>query len=118
MMFDSHCHAWRTWPYDEGLPDRAHRGSAEALLWEMDANGVERAAVVCARMGRDAGPTFANDDNNDYVAAAVAAHPDRLMMIADVDGLWCPEEYHVAGAACRSRPAAERYGLSLSLIHI
>ena len=46
MIFDAHCHAWRNWPYEDGVPGPQSYGSAEALLWEMDANGVDRAAVV------------------------------------------------------------------------
>lgn len=112
MIFDSHCHAWRNWPYDPRVPDLHYKGSVDALLWEMDENGVDRAAVVCARMGREAGEPSANDDNNDYVAKAVAAHPDRLVMIADVDGVWCPQEHHKPGAAARLRRAVEQYGLA------
>jgi len=113
LIFDSHCHAWRNWPYDPRVPDLHEKGSVDALLWEMDENGVDRAAVICARMGREAGEASANDDNNDYVAQAVAAHPDRLVMIADVDGVWCPPEHHTPGAAARLRRAVERYGLGV-----
>jgi len=112
LIFDSHCHAWRNWPYDPRVPDLQSRGSVDSLLWEMDENGVDRAAVVCARMGREAGEASANDDKNEYVAAAAAAHPNRLVMIADVDGLWCPREHHKPGAAARLRAAVERYSLS------
>ena len=112
MIFDSHCHAWRNWPYEDGVPDAQSRGSAEALLWEMDANSVDRAAVVSARLGHDVSNACSNDDNNDYVAAAVRDHADRLVMVADVDGLWTPAEYHRPGASGRLREATERYGLS------
>ncbi|MCU1491277.1 MAG: hypothetical protein JWM85_2682 [Acidimicrobiaceae bacterium] len=111
MIFDSHCHAWRKWPYQEGVPDPRTRGSADALLWEMDDNGVERAAVVCARMGGEVADACANDDNNDYVAAEVRKHPDRLVMVADVDGLWTLDEHHRPGASKRLREAVERYEL-------
>ncbi|PZF85328.1 amidohydrolase family protein [Jiangella anatolica] len=111
MIADSHCHAWRRWPYDARVPDPDHRGSVDALLYELDANGVDRAAVVCARIGADVGPDFANDDNNDYVATAVRRHPDRLTLVADVDGSWRPE-HHRPGAAGRLRDAAGRYGLT------
>ncbi len=111
MILDSHCHAWRNWPYDPRVPDLHYKGSVDALLWEMDESGVDRAAVICARMGREAGELSANDDNNDYVAKAVAAHPDRLVMVADVDGVWCPHEHHTPGAAARLRTAVEQYGL-------
>ncbi|WP_162606659.1 amidohydrolase family protein [Jiangella asiatica] len=111
MIIDSHCHAWRRWPYDAAVPDPDHRGSVDALLYELDAGGVERAAVVCARIGHEAGPGCANDDNNDYVAAAAGRHPDRLVTVADVDSFWRPE-HHTPGAADRLREAAERYALA------
>lgn len=111
MILDSHCHAWRRWPYDADVPDPEHRGSVEALLYEMDRHDVERAAVVCGRIGRDVDARCANDDNNDYVASAVARHPDRLVMFVDLDSAWSPE-YHTPGAAARLRQAAERYGLA------
>ena len=111
MLFDSHCHAWRKWPYAEGVPDPETRGSVDMLLWEMDENGVDRAAVVCVRMGKEVGAACGNDDNNDYVAAAVKAHPDRLVMLADVDCFWTDTEYHKPGAPERLEQAAERYGL-------
>lgn len=106
MIADAHCHAWRYWPYDDRVPDRERRGSAEALLYEMDAHGVEVAAVVCARIGAGAS---ANEDNNDYVTAAAAEHPDRLIVVPDVDGTWRPE-HHTPGAAGRLRETVERAG--------
>lgn len=112
MLFDSHCHAWRNWPYAESVPDPHTRGSVDALLWDMDENQVDRAAVVCVRMGREEGERCANDDNNDYVAAAINAHPDRLVMLADVDCCWTEAEYHKPRAARRLEQAVGRYGLS------
>ena len=50
MIVDSHCHAWRTWPYQPPVPDPEGRGTVEQLLFEMDGAGVDRAAVVCARI--------------------------------------------------------------------
>ena len=85
------------------MPDPDSRGTVEQLLFEMDQNGVEKAAVVCAR-------TDHNPDDNDYVFAAVKDHPDRLIQIADVDCSWT-ETYHTPGAAARLREAVERYGL-------
>ncbi|HMK96659.1 MAG TPA: amidohydrolase family protein [Acidimicrobiales bacterium] len=111
MLFDSHCHAWRKWPYSQGVPDPDARGSVDTLLWEMDENGVDRAAVVCVRMGREVSAACANDDNNDYVAVAVKAHPDRLVMLADIDCFWTDAEYHKPGASERLKQAAERYEL-------
>jgi L-fuconolactonase len=110
VIFDSHCHAWRAWPYDATVPDPEHRGSIESLLYEMDQHGVDRAMVVCARIGDDVGPAWSNDDNNAYVDAAVRLFPDRLSMVADIDCSWRPE-YHTAGAAARLQEAVDRYDL-------
>ena len=112
MIFDAHTHLWQRWP-DPGFPDPGTRGSVTALLYEMDTNEVERALVICARAGREAGPGYTNDDNNEVVADAVARHPDRLVMAADVDGFWVMEEHHKAGAADRLRAAVERFGLTV-----
>ncbi|HEY6739904.1 MAG TPA: amidohydrolase family protein [Actinopolymorphaceae bacterium] len=98
-MIDSHVHAWRQWPYDQAVPDPATRGGIDHLLYEMDRHEVERALVVCARIG-------GNDDNNEYVARAAARHRDRLEVIVDVDCCWRPE-YHTPGAAERLRRIAE-----------
>lgn len=103
MIFDSHCHAWRRWPYRPEVPDPESRGVAEQLLFQMDQCGVRRAAIVCARIDH-------NPDNNDYVAAAVGRYPDRLIQLADVDCSWSPE-HQTPGAAGRLRAAAERYSL-------
>lgn len=112
MLFDAHCHAWRRWPYDTAVPDRASRGSAEALLYEMDTHGVERAAIVAARIGGGAGGDGeANEDNNRYVARFAATHPDRITAWVDVDCVWRPE-YHTAGAATRLLDEVERAGAS------
>ena len=103
MIVDSHCHAWRRWPYQPPVPDPQSRGLVEQLLWQMDRNGVDQAAVVCARIDH-------NPDNNDYVAECVRSHPDRLYQIADVDCSWS-DTYHTPGAAERLAQAVERYGL-------
>ena len=50
MIVDSHCHAWRRWPYQPPVPDPESRGLVEQLLWEMDRHGVDRAAVVDAAL--------------------------------------------------------------------
>jgi len=102
-IIDSHCHAWRTWPYKPEVPDPESRPAAEQLLFEMDQCDVDRAAVVCARIDH-------NPDNNDYVSRYVSRFPERLVQIADVDCSWSPE-YHTPGAAERLRQAAERYRL-------
>jgi L-fuconolactonase len=103
VIVDSHCHAWRRWPYSPPVPDPDSRGRVEQLLWEMDRHGVERAAVVCARIDD-------NPDNNDYVAECARRYPDRLYQIADVDCEWSPE-YHTPGADGRLAEAVEKYRL-------
>ncbi|MEQ6897788.1 amidohydrolase family protein [Microbacterium sp. KR10-403] len=110
MIVDTHCHAWRRWPYDTSVPDPGTRGSVESLLYEMDRAGVDHAAIVCARIGGGAGGDgFANDDNNEYVIDAVFRHPDRLTAWLDVDCAWSPE-YHRPGSAGRLREALQRSG--------
>ncbi len=108
MIVDSHCHAWRRWPYDTGVPDASTRGSLEALLYEMDSHGVDHSAVVCARIGAGAGGDgFGNPDNNDYVSSFARAHPDRLTAWVDVDCSW-RDEYHTPGAVQRLRDELDR----------
>jgi predicted TIM-barrel fold metal-dependent hydrolase len=104
MIVDSHCHAWTTWPYDTSVPDPQSRGRIEQLLFEMDRNGVDRAVLICARIDH-------NPDNNEYVAAEAARHPDRVVQFPDVDCSWSPE-YHTPGAPDRLAAAADRWGVS------
>ncbi|HEV2121657.1 MAG TPA: amidohydrolase family protein [Chloroflexota bacterium] len=103
MIVDSHCHAWRYWPYQPPVPDPESRALAEQLLFEMDTVGVEQAVVVCARIAH-------NPENNEYVAECVGRFPARLRQLADVDCSWS-ETYHAPGAANRLREAADRYPL-------
>lgn len=101
MIVDAHCHAWTYWPYEPPVPDPEHRGRVEQLLWEMDQNGVDRALIVSAGIDH-------NPENNAYVAESVAAHPDRLGQLADVDSSWTPT-HHQPGAADRLREIAARW---------
>jgi len=103
-IIDSHCHAWRRWPYSPPVPDPEHRGRVEQLLHQMDAHGVDEAVVVCAQIEQ-------NPDNNDYVAEQTARYPTRLHQFADVDSVWSPT-YHQLGAADRLRQAAARWPIS------
>jgi predicted TIM-barrel fold metal-dependent hydrolase len=100
MIIDSHTHAWAHWPYQR-VPDPKTRGSAEQLLFEMDAHGVDQAVIICAGIEH-------NPDNNAYVAEQVRRYPDRLHQFADVDCSWS-ETYHQPGAASRLRQIAQRY---------
>jgi L-fuconolactonase len=102
-IVDSHCHAWTYWPYRPEVPDPELRPRVEQLLFEMDSCGVERAAIVCARITH-------NPDNNEYVSDCVAERRERLYQVADVDCSWSPE-HQTPGAADRLHAAAERYRL-------
>ena len=64
-ILDCHCHAWGRWPYLPPVPDEDTRGAVELLLFEMDQNGVEQAAIVCAAIDHNA-------DNVEYVSRARA----------------------------------------------
>lgn len=100
MIIDAHAHAWRIWPYDPPVPDPTTRGTVDQLLHQMDLLGVEQAVLITARI-RD------NADNNDYVAAQVAGHRDRLHQFADLDSFWT-DTYHTAGASRRLRELRDR----------
>ena len=53
VLVDAHCHVWRTWPYEGPVPDPRTRGAVEQLIFEMDANDVSHAALVCASLPRN-----------------------------------------------------------------
>jgi L-fuconolactonase len=103
MIVDSHCHAWRAWPYEPPVPDPTSRPAVEQLLFEMDQCGVDKAVLVAARIDF-------NPDNNDYVAYCVHRFPERLYQFADVDCMWT-STYHMSGAAERLADAVRRYQL-------
>jgi L-fuconolactonase len=103
MIVDSHCHAWRYWPYDPPVPDPHSRPAVEQLLFEMDQCGITEAVLVAARIDH-------NPDNNDYVAYCVRRFPERLYQFADVDCMWTPT-YHTPGAAQRLAEAVRLYNL-------
>lgn len=100
-LIDSHCHAWKVWPYEPSVPDPDHRGTVEQLLWEMDQSGVAAACLVAANIER-------NPDNNAYVAACVERYPGRLHHIAHIDCYWEPT-YAADGAADRLSALVERF---------
>lgn len=100
MIVDSHCHAWRRWPYEPAVPDPDSRGRVEQLLYEMDFHGVDQAVLVCAQIG-------GNDDNVEYALEAAAQHPDRLHAFPDFDCEWS-SDYHRPGAPDRLRALLER----------
>ena len=111
MILDSHTHAWEAWPYDKAVGGPELRGSAETLLRSMDRNSVDRAVVVCARIGGGVGDAagYSNDDNNEYVTAFAGRYPDRIVPWVDVDSWWL-REYHRPAAADRLRSVVNRYG--------
>jgi L-fuconolactonase len=102
-ILDSHCHAWRTWPYAQA-PDATGRATVELLLYEMDAHSVEQALVVCAAIDE-------NPDNVEYVAAARDRMPDRILLVADLDCTWS-DTYHLPGSAERLCALDDRFGLT------
>ncbi|MFI5913257.1 amidohydrolase family protein [Dactylosporangium sp. NPDC051541] len=101
MIVDAHTHVWPRWPYRPDVPDTDSRGRAENLLLDMDRAGVDAALVVNARIEHA-------EDNNDYGAEVAAAHPGRLLQVADIDSRFGPD-YHRPGAADRLRATVERY---------
>jgi len=103
VIVDSHCHAWRYWPYEPPVPDPESRPLVEQLLFEMDQCGVDEAVLVAARIDH-------NPDNNDYVAECVRRFPERLYQFADVDCMWT-SMYHTRGAADRLAEAVRTYNL-------
>jgi predicted TIM-barrel fold metal-dependent hydrolase len=103
MILDSHCHAWRYWPYEPPVPDPESRGTIEQLLFAMDRSGVDRAMIVCARIDH-------NPENNEYIGEQVRRFPARLDMVADVDCSWWPT-YHTPGAAQRLAETADQLPL-------
>ena len=103
MITDCHAHAGDYWPYKPEVPDPKNRGTVEMLLHEMDAVGVDKAVLVCARIEH-------NPNNNDYIAKCMTKYPDRLIQFADVDCSWW-ETYHTPGGADRLAEATEKYNL-------
>src|SRR5690606_17906312 len=83
------------------VPDPDSRARAAQLLFEMEANGVDRAVVICA--GIDGNP-----GNNAYVAAEAARAGGRLVPFIDIDSRWSAT-YHAAGAADRLEEAFARW---------
>jgi L-fuconolactonase len=102
-IIDSHCHAWRRWPYAPLVPDEDSRGTIDQLIYEMDANQVGEALVVCAAIEN-------NPDNIEYAAFARDRHPGRFHVVADLDCTWSTT-YHAPGSADRLRALADRYPL-------
>jgi L-fuconolactonase len=103
-ILDSHCHAWRIWPYAPLVPDETSRGTIDQLVYEMDQHGVQQAAVVCAAIEN-------NPDNVEYISFGRARYPGRLHVIADLDCTW-HETYHRPGSADRLRALADRYDIA------
>ena len=101
MIIDAHTHVRPRWPYRPDVPDSDSRGRAENLLMEMDRAGVDAAFIVNARIDNA-------EDNNEYGAEVAAAHPGRLLQVADIDSRFGPD-YHRPGAADRLRATIDRF---------
>lgn len=104
VLVDAHCHVWRTWPYEVPVPDPRTRGAVEQLVFEMDANDVGHAALVCASLP-------GNRNNLAYADRCSQRYPRRFSIFADLDCPW-HASYHRPGAANRLRKTAERYKLA------
>lgn len=100
MIVDAHVHAWARWPYG-AVPDPGTRGGVDVLLHEMDAAGVDAAVLVSAGISE-------NVDNNQYVAQAVASHPERLYQFVDFDSRWS-STYHQPSSAQRLDTLCDKY---------
>jgi L-fuconolactonase len=103
-MLDSHCHAWRRWPYEPTVPDEESRATIEQLLHELAVHSVEEALVVCAAIDK-------NPDNVQYVAAARDQNRGRIHLVADLDCIWS-DTYHTPGSAERLRALDDQYTLT------
>jgi predicted TIM-barrel fold metal-dependent hydrolase len=101
MIFDAHCHVWENWPYQPAVPDPQSRARAEQLLYEMDANHVDRAIIICARIGDNA-------RNIDYAMHAEIQHAGRFVVFPDLECRWSPH-YKQPGAAARLSQALARW---------
>ena len=102
-ILDAHCHAWHRWPYSPPVPDEFGKATIDQLVYEMDANGVSQALVVCASIENNA-------DNVEYVASASERHHGRFHVLADLDCSWT-STYHTPGSADRLRALDDRYRL-------
>jgi predicted TIM-barrel fold metal-dependent hydrolase len=98
-------HAWNAWPY----VDPFKPSTAGALLEVMDAHGVDRALVVCAKIDD-------SRDNNAYVAEAARRTPDRLAYVVDADSVWSPD-HHTAGAVSRLERLVEAFPDAAGVTH-
>jgi predicted TIM-barrel fold metal-dependent hydrolase len=92
---------WERWPYKPPVPDPDTRARAEQLLFEMDANGVERAVVICASIGD-------NQHNAEYAMEAAHRHAGRLTVFPDLECRWAAT-YRTPGAAERLNTALARW---------
>jgi len=104
ILIDSHCHAWKTWPYRPTVPDPESHGSIEQLIYEMDGNQVSLACVVCAQIEL-------NPDNNTYIAESVERFPNRLHQFADLDSEWS-KTYHLPGVLKRLNMLVRRWPIA------
>jgi predicted TIM-barrel fold metal-dependent hydrolase len=95
MIVDAHTHVWESWPYVPSVPDPKSRGRVEQLLYEMDAAGVERSVVICARIGENSG-------NVDYAFEAAHRHAGRVVVFPDLECKWAPD-FRSPGAVGGSR---------------
>ena len=101
MIIDSHCHAWKIWPYLPEVPDPESHGSIEILLNKLTQNNVDLATIVCAEI-------FNNFDNNLYIYNEIKNYPNKFLQLVDIDSMWS-ETYHTSGATKRLESAIKKY---------
>ena len=103
MIIDSHCHAWKIWPYLPEVPDPESHGSIEILLNKLTQNNVDLATIVCAEI-------FNNFDNNLYIYNEIKNYPNKFLQLVDIDSMWS-ETYHTSGATKRLESAIKKYNM-------
>ena len=100
MIVDAHVHVWENWPYLPEVPDPG-RARVEQLLHEMDANGVERSVIICARIGENA-------SNVDYALEAAHRYQGRFTVFPDLECKWAAD-FRSTGAVGRLEKAMARW---------
>lgn len=93
MIIDSHCHAWRTWPYEPAVAQPEEHASLQRAWRELVSWGVSSALVVAARL-------TGNSDNNEWLTAQAPAFDGVFAIAADWDSRWLPT-YHAPDADAR-----------------
>ena len=109
MIIDSHCHAWKYWPYqnnnehepnESGVPNPEIWGNVEQLIYEITRNGVDQATIVSAQI-------WHNPENNKYISDSVEKYSDKLHQFVDLDSYWS-DTYHTSDSDVRLNEFMEK----------